>query len=330
MKTILKPIAFGFLAFLFVGSFALSQNMHVTKIQSLKEKGKSSGWIGVMIQDVSEKIAKKNKLTSEEGAYVQEVEDDSPADSAGLKSGDVIVEFNGSKITDADDLIKAVQKTASGTKVTLNIVRDSEKKSIKLTVGKSKQIQQKIIRAFPPIPGFHVSVGNTMLGLRLLTLNEQLAEYFGAPNNEGVLIEEVEKESLGEKAGFKAGDVITRVGKKSTDEAEKVRREWNKHTEGEKVDFEVLRKGVKKILTVEVEEGEEGNFNYFFRSPKLHHRSESFDDTGLQLELERMRPNMDHLRLDLEQSLEELGNSKHTIRERLNSTQHLVNGAAAL
>ena len=95
----------------------------------------------------------------------------------------------------------------------------------------------------PDIPDVQVFVGNHLLGMQLLTLNEQLGEYFNAPNNEGVLVEEVEHESTAEKAGFKAGDIIIRVGKKTVDAVEKVQRELHKFDEGDKVDFEIMRKG---------------------------------------------------------------------------------------
>jgi serine protease Do len=101
-------------------------------------------------------------------------------------------------------------------------------------------------------------MGGATLGITARSLNEQLGEYFGAPNNEGVLVEEVEKDKSGDKAGLKAGDVIVRVGKKTVTEVGDISKEIRKLEEGDKVEVEVLRKGTKKTLTVEITDVEEG------------------------------------------------------------------------
>lgn len=257
-----------------------------------KERMKKSGWIGVIIQDVNEKIARKAGLDSEEGVYVNEVVENSPADSAGLKEGDIILEFDGKKLFDVDDLIKGVQRTIPGSKVGIVIVHEGEKKTIQLTVGK-KRLKN---RMFDIVPDIHVFVGNHILGLKLLTLNEQLGEYFDAPNNVGVLVEEVEKESVAEEAGFKAGDVITHVGGKTVNEVEKIRKELCKYDEDEKVEFEVLRKGVKKVIRVKMEEEPSIWQNFFFHNPHIRmFRSCPFDDAEMHLRMKELQPNLDCL-----------------------------------
>lgn len=231
------------------------------------ERTKVSGWIGVMIDDVSERIAHKNKLESEEGAFVREVVPDSPADSAGIQEGDVIVAFNDKKIEDPGDLVDAIRKTEPGTKATLAILRTGEKKNLTLVVGKTKKRVLSHFFRMPPIPQVRVSVNSHVLGLELMNLNEQLGEYFGAANNEGVLVAEVKKGSTGDKAGFKAGDVIIRAGKRTVEEIDDVRRELRRREDGEKVEFEVLRKGTRKTLSVEVEESDDSGWNGFPHKP---------------------------------------------------------------
>ena len=266
------------------------------------EKAAQRGWLGVSIQNVTEKIAKKQNLKTEEGAYVAEVVDDSPADSAGIKKGDVIVEFAGKQIDDTEDLIKAVEKTAPGTKATVRYFRDGQKKSLTVVVGKLKTRRgwsgNIVIPQIPKIRMF----GSQTLGLQLSELNEQLGEYFGAPNNEGVLVEEVEQGSAGEKAGFKAGDVIIRAGKRSVDDVDDIMRELNKHDEGDNVEFEVLRKGSKKTLTAVVEEGE--SFKQFRVGPGARPRMQMFriphGDESFEYEFQQAEPNLDRLRETLE------------------------------
>jgi predicted metalloprotease with PDZ domain len=274
-----------------------------------KEKMNKAGWIGVMIRDVTEKIAKKAGLDSEEGAYVYDVIDDSPADSAGVKKGDVIVEFNGKKLLDADDLKRSVHRILPGTRTGLAVIRNGEKKTIDLTVGAPKRSRNFNNGEFPPMPYFHNFGSNHILGLQLITLNEQLGEYFNAPNNEGVLVEEVEKESIGEKAGFKAGDVITRVGKKTVGEAEKIQRELQKYDEGDKVEFEVLRKNAIKLLSVEIDEDQSFGRSFYLHRPHIRmFRAKPFNDTDMQLNMDELQPDMDLIQIEIEDALRGLKN----------------------
>jgi len=269
-----------------------------------KEKTKVSGWIGVMVQDINEKIARKVKLDSEEGAYVNEVLEDSPADSAGIQECDVIIEFNGKKLFDSDDLAKTVRRTLPETKVSLVIVRESEKKTLHLTVGKKRESQQyRFGGTMPSIPDMPVFLGNRILGLQLLTLNEQLGEYFGAPNSEGVLVEEVEHKSTAEKAGFKAGDIVIRVGGKTVDAVEIIRKELQKYDEGDTVKFEVMRKSTKKILNMEMEEQQNIQKNFFFRKPHIRmFRTDPFDDAEMRLEMDEPQSEIDQVQRELERS----------------------------
>lgn len=227
------------------------------------EKSKTrAGWLGVSIRDVTEDVRKENKLPSEDGAYIVDVVDESPADSAGLKKGDVIVEFGGRKIYDADDLSKAVKRTEPGSRVPLVILRDGERKTIQVVVGKYPRPRTARFFAGPGnvLRRFH-STG--MLGMTVMTLNEQLARYFGAPNDEGVLVESVEKGSAAEKAGIAAGDVILRVGSRSVDEIGDIWRGLEKYEEGDTAEIEVLRKGSKKTLKVVLDEEIEGFWGHF-------------------------------------------------------------------
>lgn len=303
MKTMMKVVGFMVVLFFVEGSVVSSLSSAAPKDSPKKERIKKSGWIGVKIQDVDEKIAHKYKLDSEEGAYVREVIEESPADSAGIKEGDVIIKFDDTNVLDAEDLVRAVQRTQPGTKINLTFVRNGEKKSASLTVGKIKK--PGVFHSFrmPTMPHIQMWDNSCMLGLKLMDLNEQLGEYFGAPNNEGVLVEEVEKGSTGEDAGFKAGDIVVRVGKRSIAQIEDISRELRKHEEGEKVEFEVLRKGAKKTFNVEIEDNQDSNWNYFFHTPKPHirmFRSRPLDDIDLQIQMDEVKPQLDQMRIEIE------------------------------
>jgi predicted metalloprotease with PDZ domain len=96
-------------------------------------------------------------------------------------------------------------------------------------------------------------------GMHLMELNDQLGEYFGAPNGSGVLVEKVRKGSAADKAGLKAGDVLLKIGKRTIDDLEDVSKAFSKFDEGDKVDIEILRKGSGMTLPLEVAEIHEGS-----------------------------------------------------------------------
>ena len=262
------------------------------------------GWLGVSIQDITSKLTKKKGLKDDEGAYVTDVIDDSPADSAGIKEGDVIVEFNGKAIDDADDLLHAVQKSKPGMKTTIVIMRNNEKKPMAISVGKLRRNGRSSGFAFaPPMPPRMAIFGATKTwGLQLSELNEQLGEYFGTPHGRGLLVEKVEKKSTGAKAGFKAGDVITKVNKNSVEELRDLSDALEDIEQGDKVEVEVLRKGSNTTLTVEIEDKDDppSSFNFHFENvPDL----EGFQPEGIQLRIQHPEdmPDLPNLRMQMDQ-----------------------------
>jgi predicted metalloprotease with PDZ domain len=303
MKNLLRILGYISFAVLLVTGTMLSASGRLSSGTQKKENNKVPGWIGVAVQDVNEKIVRKEKLNSEEGAYVKDVLENGPADSAGIQECDVIIEFNGKKIFDSDDLVKAVRRTSPDTKIDLVLVREGEKKTLNLTVGSKRKPQHCMFGGMPKIPNVHIFAGNGILGLQLLVLNEQLGEYFGAPNNEGVLVEEVEHRSAAEKAGFKAGDIIIRIGKKTIDAVEKIQKELQKYEEGDKVEFEVLRKGAKKILNLELEEQQYFHKNFFFPRPHIRmFQSDQPDDTEMKYEMDESEIELDQVQKEIQKA----------------------------
>lgn len=295
-------------------------------VQDKQDRKASSrpGWLGVSIQDITPELKKSMDLKTDEGALVGEVTEKSPAEEAGVMDGDVILQFGNRQVEDTYELQRAVSKTEPGTKVSMVVLRKGEKKTLSVTVGKAPRTRSF---AFAMPRGGRVEVfGRTNLqGLRLRELNEQLAEYFGAPEKTGVLVEEVDQESAAGKAGIKAGDVILQVGKKKIDEVRDVSRALGAYDEGEKVEVEVLRKGARKTVSLEV--GEEGDgFDHQFFSNPSHPRQfrefhfnhiPDFDIRIPRIEIDRIRPDLDELRIDLERMREDLRHDGREIREKI-------------
>ncbi|MBI4534775.1 MAG: PDZ domain-containing protein, partial [Ignavibacteriae bacterium] len=217
-----------------------------------------SPWIGVSIQDMSARLARSMGLDVNVGALVNDVVEDSPADSAGVHKEDVIVEFDGTKIDDADDLVRAVNKTDPGMSITMVVMRKTERKSLQVTVGRDQS--RKRHRSFavrpPVVPRFHIFSHTSVYGMKLETLNEQLADYFEVPGRRGVLVEEVERRSASEKAGFRAGDVLLKIGEQAVEQLRDVYEALRDYKDGEKIPFEIMRKGKQQELTLEADESE--------------------------------------------------------------------------
>ncbi len=268
------------------------------------------GWLGVSIQDMTPRLARSMDVKTEEGALVSDVIEDSPAGKAGIKDEDIIVEFDGKKIADAQDLTSAVRKTKPGTEVTVAVVHNDKKNSLKVTIG---ELPEKYADLPSPPPGaetyiFESLTNPRVLGLRLHTLNKQLGTYFQAPDGHGVLVEEVEEGSAGSKAGLKAGDVIIRVGKKSVEKVSDIRKALQAYDKGEKADIEVMRNGAKTTLSAVVEDTDHSSGRSFRYQPWPHggrfreFRFEMPDD--IRLELPDLGPDMK----DLQRKLQDLKN----------------------
>jgi len=261
---------------------------------SESQKETKRGWLGVSISDVTKRIAKDENLKSRDGAYVSDVEEKSPAEAAGIQEGDVIVEFAGRALFDADDLAKAVGRTEPGTKVAVVVMRKGDKKTLSATVGEAparSRARKFSVRVAPPI--ISVLAMSDIWGMKLMDLNPQLAAYFGVKGDGGVLVTEVKDESPAAKGGVKAGDIILTVGKKSVEEVDDVRRALDKYEEGEKVDLSVSRKGETKTLNLTAEDTDED-----FEIPALPHMRMHRDwgwepdDTSFDLQWEISDPDL--------------------------------------
>ena len=273
----------------------------------------SRSWLGVSVRDVTSHEAKALGLKSREGAYVSDVMEKSPAESAGVREGDVIVEFNGISIQDADGLVDAVRKADAGTNVKIAVIRKGDRKELLATLQKPPKRRESFAFTPPDIEGRVRILHGPTIGLNVIQLSPQLGKYFEVPDNKGLLVQEVEEGSPAEKAGFKAGDVITKIGDAPVARLRDFRSELAEHKEGDKVNVEVLRKGSRKTLTVEIEKREEG-YEFSFDESEA-------PDIDIDIpEIEHLRHfefNFDELRPELERLQRELNRLKERIGERI-------------
>ncbi|MCI0707994.1 MAG: PDZ domain-containing protein [Ignavibacteriae bacterium] len=271
----------------------------------------SRSYIGVSIQSLNRKLAKANGNKVDEGAMINEVEEKSPAAEAGLKEGDVVVQFGERMIYDAEDLSKAVRRVKPGTKVDVKIDRKGASQTLALTVGKNPNRMSKVFSHNGM--GMHMFGSSKAIGADLRPLSEQLGKYFQAPDGKGVLVESVEKESAAEKAGLKAGDVIVKLAGEQVEELSDVWDILSDYEGGEKVDIEVIRKGSTQKLSVEIEEGDEGNYYHFRTEPwGMGFDGELGEDFDMRLKMlprfhiEKYTPELEELKFKMDELKEDI------------------------
>ncbi len=187
--------------------FAIPINMAKSIEQQLRTSGKvTRGWLGVVIQDVNEELAKSFGGNKSGGALVSEVSDGSPAKKSGLLQGDIITAINGAAIIDVADLRNKIAMIPPNTDMTLRILREGKEKDLVVTVGEQPADMASIAKKM---------TGTTLneLGLSLQDLTAEVAEQFGYSKDQGVLISDVEADSPAAQLGLQAGQLVEEVNR---------------------------------------------------------------------------------------------------------------------
>jgi serine protease Do len=200
----------------FATSYAIPATLAKNTLQQLRDHGSvQHAWLGVQIQPVTAKIAESLGLQSTQGALVADVMQDSPAAKAGIRSGDVILNFADKPINTAEELSQRVAAMHSQENTTVEIWRNGHKQT--LTTRLSGQPERTMARSGGN-NGINEMSGNDAaaqgkLGLTLAPLNERARQYLGLSDDaQGVVIVDVRGNSPAEREGLRAGDLITMVG----------------------------------------------------------------------------------------------------------------------
>lgn len=170
------------------------------------------GWLGVQIQAVTAEIAESLGIAEERGALVTAVTPGGPAEAAGVRQGDIILDFGGVSVDRMRQLPRIVAETSIGADVPVTILRDGRQRQLQVTVG-DLDAMQAAAPADPPPRGTPPESGDAVLGLTLAPLNGTMREDFGVPEDiEGVVVTEVAPNSAAAERGIGRGDVIIEVG----------------------------------------------------------------------------------------------------------------------
>jgi serine protease Do len=187
-----------------------------------------SSWLGVETHEVTADKARELKLSAERGVVLGKIVPDSPAAKAGLKENDVVTEINGQRVEGAAQFRRMIHEIPAGRSIQLTVWRDGRTQTVNATLGKSEE-RHHAMKMLAPTPGTFAfrmpeipeippmewngnmvfGGGQPRLGIDAEDVSGQLGAFFGAPDGEGILVRDVNSGSPAEKAGVKAGDVIT-------------------------------------------------------------------------------------------------------------------------
>jgi len=229
--------------------FAIPSNMAKKVVTQLQEKGRViRGRIGVSIPPgpLTDEDRDALKLKDKKGALVNDVTPGGPADKAGIKRYDVIIEVNGQKISDPNDLRFKVADINPGTKVNIKVIRDGQEKNFTVTV-------EELEEAEPPAK----STGSDKdLGFTVRELTPNMARRYGLRTQTGLIISDVKEYSEAARKGLEPGDIIVEINRQPVETADDLDRILKKIDSGQAVILLVRRESdgesVERIVTLRV------------------------------------------------------------------------------
>ena len=289
------------------------------------------GYLGVTIQDVTEELSQSLPRGVHEGAIVNGVMEDSPAEAAGLQEGDVIVKFDQTRVRTSGDLTKAVRNAEPGHTALIEYYREGQRMRAEAKLAEhetivapapggeyKKQMRKEarrhrtpddheyiIQKEFPKALAY-VMAEAPRLGVQLVDLTDQLSGFFGVKS--GVLVSEVIEGSAAETAGFKAGDIIVAVAGEPTGSAEEVRDEL-RDVESGPVEITVMRGGKESTLTAELKKPHRSSLSGFY-APS----APMFNVPEVGMDQEEFRAQMAELREQLQQLRKELSDMRREMK----------------
>ncbi len=231
--------------------FAVPSNMVKMVMTQLINEGKvTRGWLGVAIQQVTPELAKKFGLDKPEGALVTEIIEDSPAEEAGLKRGDILLEVNGKSVNDVETLRNIIAQSKVGSTVVMKVLRDKKDMEIKATVA---ELAQDVAEAEEGIKAEESAEENKLAGFSAMDLTADIAKQLGLSRDaEGVVIVSVEPESAADEAGLRKGDLIQEINKSKVNDLKDFNKAVSHIRDGDTVLLFISRGDSKFYITLKV------------------------------------------------------------------------------
>jgi serine protease Do len=223
---------------------AMADNIHRQLIASGKV---TRGWLGVGIQELTPELSKSFDLQNEEGVLISQVEPDSPAAKAGLRSGDVILEYNGTQTKTPRDLSMAVADTKVGIPAKLKVHRDNHTLTMDVAIGERPAEKAE---ASPRLPADKAE--RAKLGVTVENVDADTARQLNLQSATGALVTDVQSGSPAEDGGVRRGDVIREVNHKPVKNVSDLQSAIRDLKQGSTVLLSVTRQGQAFFLAFEL------------------------------------------------------------------------------
>ena len=223
--------------------FAIPSNMVKSVMDSLLKTGKVvRGWFGVSIQQITPELAKQFKLKDENGALVGDVVENGPAEKAGLKRGDVIIEYDGKKINEPYVLRNMVANTPPNEEHKITILRDSKVLQLTVKIGElPADMQEQVVSG---------EYQNALKGVSVQDMTPELAKKLRIPDRiKGVIISDIDEESIANGI-LTQGDVIQEINRKKVADTKAYQEVASKIKAEEDVLLLVFRNGTSLFITL--------------------------------------------------------------------------------
>jgi len=217
--------------------FAIPINLAKGIIAQLKSEGEvTRGWLGVAIQDLSNEMADYYGVESKEGVFVADVFKGDPADQAGIRAKDIILEVNGKKIESSRQLTSMIASLDVGKTATVKILRNGKEKII--TVKLARRDETKIASREP------LQEQGEEMGIRVSDMTPEIAQRFNISETTGVIVMGVDPDSKGAEADVRAGDIIKEINHKAIESVEDYRAILKTMKAGQPVNMFIWRKNM--------------------------------------------------------------------------------------
>jgi serine protease Do len=214
--------------------FSIPINQARDVMQQLISRGRVvRGWLGIVIQDVTDQLAASFGVKEREGVLVAEVMKGSPAETGGLRAGDVVVELSGAPIREVPDLQRRIAALRPGQTMKLTVIRERKPVPLSVKIGEMPSDEPLVAEAS----------GSDEWGLSVETLTGDAALRLNLPVSRGLLVTDVQPGSPADKAGLRRGDIILEVARRPADDAAALQRALGALKPGESILIYVHRVG---------------------------------------------------------------------------------------
>jgi S1-C subfamily serine protease len=275
--------------------------------------------LGITMQELTDELREGLDIKADGGVLVSSVIEGSAAEKAGIEEGDIIVEFDGKEVDSPEDLRKMIGDREVGDEVKVKLVRDGKSKTFDVALGDWEDHPdialfnngERFSIALPDfdddVRGMIASLNTRPLGIRAHEMDDDLSDYFGVKEDEGVLVLDVVKESTAEGLGVKSGDVVVAIGDDKVKNIHDIREAMDDKETGDDINVTVLRKKKKVELKGKVAEDANVWVQRFPREWREHYGPRV---RGYMNDMQRdLREEVDELRREVEELKKELDKS---------------------